>query len=286
LPVQLPESVERPLRLVKVDFEPEHRQPAAGLVLAATVVALAGSLLADALLAKAGQAMFPATKGYSHFHFSDYAKLTVIGVIIACVAWPIVTRISSDPRWLFFRQAIAVTLVLWLPDLWILYKGQPGDAVAVLMVMHVAIALVTYNALVHIAKVRPAGVPGRHGAHTGRRGRETEDEDYGYPDYGRDGYGRQDYGDQNYGDQNYGRQNYGRQDYGHQDYGRDDYFPGDREPASRQYGASYAEPDDRYEASYRQPGERRFGARAAGPDDDPYEAYFRKPADPYEDRSR
>ena len=69
-----------------------------------------------------GQAVFPSTKGYAHFQFSDYAKLTVIGVIIACVAWPIVTRISSSPRWLFFRLAILVTLVLWLPDLFILYR--------------------------------------------------------------------------------------------------------------------------------------------------------------------
>ena len=103
-----------------------------------------------------GQALFPSTKGFVHFQFSDYAKLTVIGVVIACVAWPIVTRVSSAPRWLFFRLAIVVTLVLWVPDLYILPKGQPGDAVAILMLMHLAIALVTYNLLVHVAPVRPA----------------------------------------------------------------------------------------------------------------------------------
>jgi hypothetical protein len=180
LPTQLPESAERALRLVKVDFEPEHEQPAVGLVLAATAAALAGSLLADTALARLGPVMFPATRGYTHFRFSDYAKLTVIGVIIACVAWPIVTRISSEPRWLFFRQAIAVTLVLFLPDLYILYKGQPGDAVAVLMVMHVAIALVTYNALVHIAKVHPATGSHRRAAHAGGRARRRDDWDDGY----------------------------------------------------------------------------------------------------------
>jgi len=58
----------------------------------------------------------------------------VIGVIIASAAWPIVTRVTSAPRWLFCRLAILVTLVLWLPDLYILYRGQPADAVAVLMV--------------------------------------------------------------------------------------------------------------------------------------------------------
>jgi hypothetical protein len=44
-----------------------------------------------------------------------------------------------------------VTLVLWLPDIYILHQGQSAKAVAVLMTMHLAVALVTYNALVRIA---------------------------------------------------------------------------------------------------------------------------------------
>ena len=89
-----------------------------------------------------------------HFQFHDYAKLTVIGVVIACAAWPVVARITSAPRWLFFRLAVLVTLVLFLPDLYIWHQGQPVQAVLVLMSMHVAIALVTYNLLVHVAPVR------------------------------------------------------------------------------------------------------------------------------------
>ena len=120
-----------------------------------TVIVI-GSLAADALPVVIGTAVFPATKGYVHFRFSDYAKLTIIGVLIACVAWPIVTRISSSPRWLFFRLAILVTLVLWLPDAYILYQGQPADAVAILFLMHLAIAVVTYNLLVRLAPTGPA----------------------------------------------------------------------------------------------------------------------------------
>jgi hypothetical protein len=57
-----------------------------------------------------------------------------------------------------------VTLVLFLPDLYILKQGQPAKAVAVLMLMHLAIALVTYNALVRLAPLRsrrhrPSTVP-------------------------------------------------------------------------------------------------------------------------------
>jgi hypothetical protein len=147
-------GLSRSLALAKVDFAPAHRPPSAVRVLLATAVSVAGSLVADAVIVAIGEAAFPSTKGYVHFAFGDYAKLTIIGVLLACIAWPIVTRISSLPRWVFFRLAILVTLVLLLPDLYILKQGQPAKAVVVLMCMHVAIALVTYNALVHLAPVR------------------------------------------------------------------------------------------------------------------------------------
>lgn len=118
-------------RLYRQDRLSPAAHPAEGIPGRARHVAvLAGSLIADALLVVIGQAVFPSTRGYVHFQFPDYAKLTVIGVVIACVPWPVVTRVSSDPRWLFFRLAILVTVVLLLPDVYILYRGQPADAVA------------------------------------------------------------------------------------------------------------------------------------------------------------
>jgi Family of unknown function (DUF6069) len=158
----------RLMALTRLDFAPRHRQPAAGRVVLATVVSVAGSLAADALLVVIGQAAFPSTRGYQHFQLPDYGKLTVIGVFIACVAWPVVTRVTSAPRWMFLRMAIVVTLVLWLPDLYILHGGAPGKAVAVLMAMHLAIAVVTYNALVRLAPVQSA-VPSREPQHAARR---------------------------------------------------------------------------------------------------------------------
>jgi hypothetical protein len=153
---------DRSLDLAKIDFSPAHRPPGPARLALATAVSLGGSLLADALLVVIGTAVFASTKGYVHFQFHDYAKLTIIGVIIACVAWPVVTRISSEPRWLFFRLAILVTVVLLLPDLYLLGKGQPPKAVCVLMAMHLAIALVTYNALVRLAPVRTASPHSDH----------------------------------------------------------------------------------------------------------------------------
>lgn len=149
-----PDVIDRVLSWFKIDFAPAHRQPRWWRVGLATVLAIVLSLAACAALVAVGEHVWPATKGFVHFKFSDYAKLTVIGVLIACAAWPIVTRVSSAPRWLFFRAAIVVTLVLWLPDLWIWHKGESAHGVAVLMVMHLAIALITYNLLVHVAPVR------------------------------------------------------------------------------------------------------------------------------------
>ncbi|HEX4787025.1 MAG TPA: DUF6069 family protein [Actinospica sp.] len=156
--------LERITSTARIDFAPAHRQPSTLRVLLASAVSIAGSLIADAAIVAIGEGLWPGTKGYAHFKFADYGKLTVVGVVIACLAWPIVTRVCAAPRRLFFWLAILVTAVLLLPDGWILYKGQPGDAVGVLMVMHLAIGVVTYNALVRMAPPREPG-----------RGRAVED---------------------------------------------------------------------------------------------------------------
>jgi hypothetical protein len=144
----------RAVAWARIDLHPPHRPPAWWRVVLATLLAVALSLLGDAAIVAIGTRVFPSTNGYVHFQFHDYARLTVIGVLIACAAWPVVARCCSAPRWLFFRLAIVVTLVLFLPDFYILSKGAPAKAVAVLLCMHVAIALVTYNLLVHLAPVR------------------------------------------------------------------------------------------------------------------------------------
>ena len=159
------------MSLARIDFAPAHRQPSTLRLLLASAVSIAGSLIADAVIVALGEAVWSDTKGYVHFKFADYGKLTVIGVVIACIAWPIVTRVCAAPRWLFLRLAVLVTLVLLLPDVYIWYLGQPGNAVTVLMVMHLAIGVVTYAALVHLAPTR--GAVGGRGAEAGRDARAT-----------------------------------------------------------------------------------------------------------------
>ena len=99
--------------------------------------------------------MFPATNGYVHFQFADYAKLTVIGVLIAGAGLAgrgprelgaalalLPRRHRGDPRALPARRLDLAA------------RGSRPRRVAVLLAMHVAIALITYNLLVHLAPVR------------------------------------------------------------------------------------------------------------------------------------
>ena len=157
----LPLAVRRWLGILKVDLDARPGQPSPIRCGVALIVANAGSLISDAILVAIGTTIFPSTRGFPHFQPTDYGKLTIIGVTIACLAWPIVTRISSQPRWLFLRLAVLVTLVLWVPDLWILAHGEPLRGVVVLITMHLAIAFVTYNTLVHMAPVGDSSEPSR-----------------------------------------------------------------------------------------------------------------------------
>jgi hypothetical protein len=146
--------IQRLFDYAHIDFNPPHKPPKIPAVIIATLLSIIGSLLADAILVAIGELIFPSTKGYQHFQFADYSKLTIIGVVIAGIGWPIVARLSTYPRWLYFRLAIVVTIVLLLPDVAILVMGQPFSAVFILVLMHLAIAVVTYNAMVRLAPVR------------------------------------------------------------------------------------------------------------------------------------
>jgi hypothetical protein len=155
--------VNRAISLSRFDLSPDHRAPRLWLVAVATVLSVVLCLVADAVLVRIGTAIFPSTKGYSHFQFSDYSTLTIIGIVIAGLAWPVVARLTREPRWVFVRLAVLVTAVLLLPDLYIWLQGQPGRAVLVLVALHLAIGLITYNVLVRLAPVRPAsGAAVRH----------------------------------------------------------------------------------------------------------------------------
>jgi hypothetical protein len=154
-----PSLIERSLAWSRIDMKPSRGQPSLLRFSLVTALAILGSLAADALIVTIAEHLHPAINNYSHFQFSDYGTLTVIGVFCACVAWTVMLHISSAPRWLFLRLAVLVTLVLWVPDVYLFTKHEPSAAVVVLMIMHLAIALVTYNLLVHIASSPNTTIP-------------------------------------------------------------------------------------------------------------------------------
>lgn len=148
--------VERERRPVRIDIPAYPATPATARLAAATLAALAGSLAAGAGLVALAVGLTPSLAHFSHFRPFDYGTLTVIGVLGASVAWPAACRLSSRPRSLFFRMAVVVMLMLWLPDLWLLFVShEPFRAVGFLMAMHLAVALLTYNSLVRLAPARP-----------------------------------------------------------------------------------------------------------------------------------
>jgi hypothetical protein len=155
------------MRWLRLDRSQRHPGPTPASLIVGVSVAVAGTLAADWLLVTLWTRLVPGTKGYGHLRFSDYAALTVIGVLVAAAAWAVVCRLSATPRWLFLRLAVPVTVVLWIPDVYLLLRRQPGRDVAVLMVLHVVVAVVAYNALVRLAP------PRSHGG--GRSGRAWRD---------------------------------------------------------------------------------------------------------------
>jgi hypothetical protein len=153
--------LERLRRGARLDLQP-GAPPRPISLLVAVIASLVLSLGLSALAVHVARAEFPSTRHFSHFLPADYGTLTVVGVLLAAGVWAVLVRVSSAPRWLFFRLAVISTSVLWIPDAVLLALGQTPAGVATLMAMHLLIALATYNVLVRTAPPRP--VPQTGGA--------------------------------------------------------------------------------------------------------------------------
>ncbi len=148
------------LRLARIEAAPRLRQPKTVALATASAVAVAGSLVVNVLLVHLATSLFPSTRGFSHYKVADYVSLTLLGAIVACAAWSAVIRVSSAPRWLFLRLAVVATLVLFLPDMWLLILlHEPINEVGFLMAMHLAMALIVYNSMVRLAPARAPATP-------------------------------------------------------------------------------------------------------------------------------
>ena len=141
-------------QFLRLDMPGLSRQPSVWRWVVGTIIAIGLSLAACAGLVVVATHLVPATIGYGHFQFGDYSKLTIIGVFVACVGWPFVIWITSRARWLYLWLGIVATVVSLAPDLWILHLGQPAAGVATLAVMHVALGVITYGAMILVAPQR------------------------------------------------------------------------------------------------------------------------------------
>jgi hypothetical protein len=123
--------------------------------MAAGLAAVVVSLAAGLMLATIGQAAFTVPASFGKLAFATYALLTVLGVAGAAATWAAVARLSARPRWLLTRLAALVTALFLIPDFLLLgTPGNPAGPVAILMLMHLAIAVITYAALTELAPVR------------------------------------------------------------------------------------------------------------------------------------
>lgn len=155
-----PSLVSRLQARTNVDLRRVSDRPALARIVMAGVISLVASLVADAFLVAVGRGLFHRSGGFGPFHASAYVPLTVLGVVGATVGWAVLLQVTSRPRWVLLRAAIVVTVVLLVPDVNLL-PTNPGGPVATLMVMHLAIAVVTYAALRGMAPARGTPVPGR-----------------------------------------------------------------------------------------------------------------------------
>jgi hypothetical protein len=141
------------MRVTGVDFRPSTRQPSIILTVLGIAAGVLLSLLVNMLIVHLAVGFWPALADYEHFRLPDYGRLTVLGSLIACAGWPVLTRISSAPVRVYLLIAALGTLVLWLPDLYILFVlHEPAHAVATLMVMHVAVPFVSCLTMIVVAR--------------------------------------------------------------------------------------------------------------------------------------
>ncbi len=146
---------QRTSRFTRTGPAPHAVPPALRRVAAAGLAAAAVSLAADLVLVAVGRAAVTVPASFGKFAFGTYALLTVLGVAEATGAWAMVTRLSSRPKWLLTRLAALVTALFLIPDFLLLgTPGNPAGPVVILMLMHLAIAAITYVAVLTIAPVR------------------------------------------------------------------------------------------------------------------------------------
>ena len=161
-----PGPVRRIQDLTRLDGQPLRPLPSTGRIAVAGLASAVASVVACVILSELGKAALSPPASFDKFNFPGYAVLTVLGVIAATVGWAILVRLTSQPRWCLEVAAVAVTVVLLLPDVAILPQNPFSD-VLVLMVEHVVIAVITTALLLKLS------APGSRAAAPAERSRSA-----------------------------------------------------------------------------------------------------------------
>jgi hypothetical protein len=142
-----------------VDWPKRAHQPRPIEFVMASIVAISGSLIACIVVVTLTSRWFPLALKNSHMQFADYYVPIIVTVAIGCAAWPVVTWISSRGRRLFLCVGIAVVVLIVALDVWIFDANRPVATAAIMVAMHLGVALVTYLSLVFLAPQWPRREP-------------------------------------------------------------------------------------------------------------------------------
>ena len=122
-------------------------------------LAVIASVAANVLLTMAAVRLFGLSSEFPPLAAGAIAMFTAVGVVGAVVVFALVARFSSRPITLFRRIALAVLLLSLLPDVAMLFSGEPGAtpaAVVWLMMTHVVAAAISVALLTTLTR-EPSG---------------------------------------------------------------------------------------------------------------------------------
>lgn len=123
-------------------------------IVLATAIALLIAVPVDLAIEALARQAFAVSPLFEPFQ-GTVAPYTAGGVILAGLAYAVVSRFLDDADRIYVRLAIVALALSWIPDVALLFIDEPGatvPAVASLMAMHGATAAIVVTALLRIAK--------------------------------------------------------------------------------------------------------------------------------------
>jgi hypothetical protein len=122
-------------------------------IVLATALALIVAIPVDLAIEAFVRQAFAVSAQFEPFQ-GTVAPYTVGGLVLAGIAYALVSRLVRDAARVYIRLAIVALVLSWIPDVALLFINEPGatvPAVASLMVMHAVAAAIVVTLLVKIA---------------------------------------------------------------------------------------------------------------------------------------